>query len=127
MTWDFLLSTGEHNFLTSDNPLVISDHTDKSGSPIGFLLKKTELGFPITRNMALFAYWSNNQFTQYKYASNVEVKEINRNTVINARRFIFAPKKLRGIQNLVKKYRNYAPKVEVVHYPPYIRIVNKPY
>jgi hypothetical protein len=127
MKWDFLLGTNEHDFLTSDNPLVIHNPADHTGKPVGFLMKDIELSFPITNNIALLAYWSDDNFIRYRHPQTKGIKDINCRTVINARRFIFASKKLEGIKKLVLKYCDYFPKIEVIHKPPYIFTVNKPY
>lgn len=127
MKWDILLATKDNAFITSDNPLSIYDPYNDSGVQAGLLLKKTGLTFPITRNIALYAYWANDRYIGYKHAMNNEVKEINRMTVINSRRFVYAPEKLIGIKRLVGKYSNYVSKIEVIHNPPYIRITHKLY
>lgn len=127
MKWDFRLSTKDNAFITSDNPLAIYDPYDDSGVQAGLLLKKTILTFPITRNISLYAYWSNDRYIEYKHARNNEVKKINRMTVINSRRFVYAPDKLIGIKSLVRKYSNYVPKIEVIHNPPYIQITHRLY
>lgn len=127
MKWDFLLGTNDHDFLTSDNPLVIHNPADHTGKPVGFLMKDIELSFPITSNIALLAYWSDDNFIRYRHPKNQLIKDINRRTVINSRRFIFASRKSEVIKNLVIKYSDYFPKIEVIHKPPYIFTVHKPY
>jgi hypothetical protein len=127
MRWNFLIAKDEYEFITSDNPIVIFDPSDISGSPIGLLLKDTLLCFPINRKLSLLADWESNSVSDYINIKNAGVKDINRRVVINARKYVFSPEKKIGIQRLVKKYSEYYPKIEVVDSPPYIITINKPF
>ncbi len=83
MTWVFLTHDGPPVFLTSDNPVFFFDG-------IGVGNPDSELSFPISSNIALWATWRRN-FGDCSFAPiyPFAYREINRRTAVNATRYVF--------------------------------------
>jgi hypothetical protein len=81
MNWLFLY-TGDQ-FLTSDNPVFLFEH-EGIGKPT------SELSFPLSSSVALWATRAPCRNMQYHPVSPSALREINRRTVYNAVRFVYA-------------------------------------
>jgi len=82
MTWQFFLFDEYPAFLTSDNP-VFYFTTFGIGNP------QSEVSFPISSNVALWASRRIDLKEGYVRVSPKEVKELNRRTASSATRFVF--------------------------------------
>jgi hypothetical protein len=82
MNWVFLCSDSQR-FFTSDSPVFFFENEG-----IGRLT--SELTFPISDSIALFADWNRTVSDQYVSANSSLVKKINARTVRNSERFVFA-------------------------------------
>jgi len=82
MNWLFL-HTGESLFLTSDNPVFFFEFE-------GIARPTSELTFPISNTIALWASRDKRLASQFIPASSQVVKEINRRTVFNSTRFVYS-------------------------------------
>jgi hypothetical protein len=82
MNWVFLHSK-ELQYLTSDNPVFIFDE-------IGIANPASELTFPISSSIALWATWQNEPDGSHRVALPAAVKQINRRTVHSSKRFVFS-------------------------------------
>ena len=120
MKWTFLEATGDYKFVTSDNPLSYFDpmHDPKSFFGVGLLNENVEVTFPISKDLMFLGMRKN--FEGDKRLSNKSVKEMNRRTVISALRFVFASQYSDGLNRLVQKYRDSAPRKRVDSVGPYI-------
>ena len=82
MKWIFLVQQN-NTFLTSDNPIFYFEG-------MGIANEKSELSFPITSNIMLWATWASEATEGYKTSIPSITKEFNRRTAFNYSRFIFA-------------------------------------
>lgn len=82
MTWRFLTFDDKPVFLTSDNPIFYFTN-------IGINKPKSEVTFPISSYVTLWATWRTNLPEGYITVTNQAVKEINRRTAKNALRYVF--------------------------------------
>jgi len=82
MTWLFLTCEKFPAFLTCDNPVFYFQ-----GIGVGKL--ESEITFPISSNIVLWATWRCNIQEGYSPIKNQAIKEINRRTATNATRFIY--------------------------------------
>lgn len=82
MNWVFLLSE-KHEFLTSDNPVFFFP-AEGVGRP------QSELTFPISSSLALWATRQPRKQGSYVDISHSVVRQINARTVANSRRFVFS-------------------------------------
>ena len=82
MTWIFLTFDQHPAFLTSDNPVFY--FTD-----IGIGNPKSEISFPISSHVALWANWRPDLSEGYSPTNMNTVKEFSRRTVSIATRYIF--------------------------------------
>ena len=120
MNWTFLETTGDHKFVTSDNPVSYIDpaHDPKSFYGVGLLNKDIEVTFPISRDLMLLGMRKN--FKGDKIVTNEIVRDRNRRTVVSALRFIFASQYSNGLSRLVQKHKDSAPRMKVNSIGPYI-------
>jgi hypothetical protein len=94
MPWRIAHSPGSDCFLTSDNPAYFFD-------AYGIGTPKSELTFPISTDLALFASWQGAQnSTIYLRARPALVREANKRLIIGAERFVFSHRKEDWIQKL---------------------------
>jgi hypothetical protein len=114
MKWTIFISD-DYRFITSDHPLSYDDPTHDPQSPlgIGLLNKNIRLTFPVTKDLALLATWSE-QDDGYLRAPSKLVRAINRRTVHSAMKFIFPPERSEGLNNLVQKYKGSSPRLRVI-------------
>lgn len=110
MQWVFLITTDLYPFVTSDNPFVYVDPNYKANGMSGAGLQHShiEVTFPITSNVALFASWKYSD-TVYRRVTEATVKAVNRRTVLNAERFIYASFKSDGFAKRVWQHFNRHP------------------
>jgi len=85
MTWRFLVSKNESEFLTSDNPLFFF-------SSIGIRKPISEVLFPIAKNIPLWATWKTQLPEGLINTTSQAVKEMNRRTTSYATRYLFKSK-----------------------------------
>jgi hypothetical protein len=96
MTWSFWECDQTFTFLTCDNPLFYF-----TGMGVG--KKDSEISFPISNHVVLWATWKTNFPNDFIKASSQIVKEMNRRTVHNASRFVYHCKDERWIVPFIKK------------------------
>lgn len=96
MTWRFLTFDDKPVFLTSDNPVFYF-------TSIGIGKPESEVTFPISSYIILWATWRTDLPEGYITANNQAVKEMNRRTVNNALRYVFHRKDERWILPFVTK------------------------
>ena len=82
MTWNFLTFGGQPAFLTCDNPLFHFSHIDL-GKP------ESEVSFPISSNIVLWGTWRTDLPQGHIPIRHPAVRELNRRTAGNARRYVF--------------------------------------
>ncbi len=96
MTWIFIVSNNQA-FLTSDNPVFFFKNWGL-GNP------QSEVTFPISSNIALWASWINSLDKTYSSRKNYNViREINRRTVAAATRYVYYSTEEQWIINIVNK------------------------
>ena len=102
MYWTFLVAKGGYSFVTSDNPLAYANpmHDPKSSYGVGLGHQNVEVTFPITQKLALFAGWKDSG-SLYQKVTDATVQTVNRRTIKNAQRFIYAPFYDEGFSRLV--------------------------
>lgn len=82
MTWRFLTYDQKPAFLTSDDPVFYFTN-------IGIGKPESEITFPLSSHVALWASWRSDLAEGY-FSTNIQaVKEINRRTAYNAERFLY--------------------------------------
>lgn len=96
MKWIFLVTDTSSTFITSDNPVF-------HFSSIGVGKPESEITFPISSLICLWATWRDDQSQEYIKTTKQAVKEINRRTVSNATRYIFHSRDEYWIEPFVKK------------------------
>jgi len=114
MNWTIFVS-GDHRFVTSDNPLFYDDPTHDPSSPygVGLLSKNIILTFPITKELALLATWSKGKFS-YSKSTNKLVREINRRTIKSALKFVFSSEMSKGLNSIVQKHEGSSPRLRLI-------------
>jgi hypothetical protein len=70
---------------------------------MGIGKEKSEVTFPITKNIALQAIWRTDIVESFFQAHNQVVKEINRRTASISTKFLYSPYTEDWIQKLVNK------------------------
>ncbi len=98
MTWRFFEFDDNPAFLTCDNPVFYFQE-------IGVGRKDSELSFPISSHIVLWATWRSDISDKYIKASSQVVKEMNRRTAHNASKFVFHSKDEYWIGPFLKKGR----------------------
>lgn len=106
MTWCFLVYDDCPTFLASDNPVFYS--TD-----IGVGDPRSELSFPISSNVLLWASWSRIPLEGYHPISLRWVKEFNRRTVQSAFRHIYHARDDAWVQKLTMKKRHRLNRIQI--------------
>jgi len=96
MTWLFLTYEKFPVFLTCDNPVFYFQ-----GMGIG--KPESEITFPISSNIVLWATWRSDIQEGYSLIKNQAIKEINRRTATNATRFIYHLKDEDWIPRFINK------------------------
>jgi len=96
MTWTFWEFDQCPVFLTCDNPVFYFRW-------MGVGRKDSEISFPISSNLVLWATWRADLPFSFIKASSQIVKEMNRRTAYNASRFVFHSRDEHWIAPFVKK------------------------
>ncbi|MDP2884829.1 MAG: DUF4238 domain-containing protein [Ignavibacteria bacterium] len=84
MSWQFLITDGDE-FLTSDNPVFFF-------KSLGVGHMNSEVTFPVSSKIALFATWQSNVHHGYRPATGQQIQEINRRTSSAAIKYLFFPR-----------------------------------
>lgn len=96
MTWRFF-TTGEGSyFISSDNPLFFFRW-------MGIGKEQSEITFPITQNIALWATWRIDINEGYFSTPPQVIKEINRRTASMAHKYLYSPRSETWIGTLANK------------------------
>lgn len=98
MNWSFWEFNQQPVFLTCDNPIFYF-----TGMGVG--KPDSEISFPISSNIVLWATWRVDLPKKFIKASTQIVKEFNRRTVDNASRYIFHSRDEYWIESFIKKGR----------------------
>lgn len=99
MCWRIGRAKSSHFFITSDNPV----HFFKA---LGIGNSRSELTFPISAELALYASWRGQIGTTLTFdAPPTLIKECNRRVAHEATRFVFAPRADRWIGTISNKVR----------------------
>jgi hypothetical protein len=85
MTWHFFTYDEAPIFLTCDNPIFYFRW-------LGIGKLESEVTFPISSNIVLWATWRKDLKGEYSQPGTQICKEINRRTVVNATRFVYHAK-----------------------------------
>lgn len=96
MTWTFWEFNQSPVFLTCDNPLFYF-------TSMGVGRPDSELSFPISSHIILWATWRTDLPRNFIKASSQIVKEFNRRTVDNAGRYIFHAREESWVESFIKK------------------------
>ena len=96
MTWVFLTSDNEQPFLTNDNPVFFFEG-------LGIGKPESEITFPISSTVALWATWRTNLVEGYTAAKDTIVREINRRTASAATRYVYYSKEAQWVVSLINK------------------------
>ena len=82
MTWTFYVCTRPDLFITNDNPVFIH-----RSSGIGKWY--SDLSFPVSGDVSVFASWLRRQDLEYRQATPQGFRELNRRMAVNTTRFAF--------------------------------------
>jgi Protein of unknown function (DUF4238) len=116
MCWVLLeVRGGRYRLVTSDNPLVYSDPSHDSSSPYGYGLNSpnVEVTFPLSLNVVLVCGWraSHNGKLFRRSASEAKVAMINKRTIADAQRFVYASEQSEGLLKIVRRCAETAPRL----------------
>jgi len=91
MNWQFYLAPKNKYFVTSDNPVILNDPTQKGISPslMGWNNPNIQLTFPLDSSMCLLATWGRKRRDFIKADSGF-IRAINFRTVFFATRYVFS-------------------------------------
>jgi len=98
MRWTLLTFDEAPAFLTCDNPVFYF-------ASIGVGKPESEITFPISSNITLWATWRNELPQDYIQTTPQAVKEINRRTVSNASKYVFHCREEYWMERFIKKSR----------------------
>jgi hypothetical protein len=105
MTWRIARSPASDFFITSDNPAYFF-------KAYGIATPKSELTFPISTDLALFASWQGEQNTTiYVQARPALVREANKRLMSGAERFVFSHRKEDWIAKISDKSNPYLSRI----------------
>jgi hypothetical protein len=96
MTWVFLTSGKRQPFLTNDNPVFFFEG-------LGIGKPESEITFPISSTVALWATWRTNLVERYIPAKDTIIREINRRTASAATKYVYYSQKAQWVVNLINK------------------------
>jgi hypothetical protein len=96
MTWNLFVRESEPFYLTNDNPVYFF-------KGIGIGNQESEVSFPISSKVVLWATWRKDLQERFVPARTAIVKEINRRTVSNCRKYVFSSGENRWIFDLMNK------------------------
>lgn len=120
MTWSFYFAPAPHAFLTSDNPVFISDK-------FGLAKNISELSFPISTDIALVASWNRFLKEDFSEAKPQLLKELNRRTINAASQHVYYSQNPEWVLKILdKKTYEYHPIYSVKSVYTVARIVTEP-
>jgi hypothetical protein len=96
MTWLFLVYESARVFITSDNPVFFF-------AGLGIGNAESEITFPISSNIILWANWRSDLQDGYYKATMQVVKEMNRRTASKTTRYIYHAEDERWIPDFMNK------------------------
>jgi len=96
MTWIFFTSDKKQSFLTSDNPIFFFEG-------IGIGNPESEITFPISSDITLWAMWYEHLLEGYVAAKDSIIREINRRTVSTATKYVYYSEGAKWVVNLINK------------------------
>lgn len=96
MTWIFYVCRHPNIFITSDNPVFI--HRE-----IGIGKPRSDLSFPISKEVSLIATWRKGSDLRYQAAAPQQIRELNTRTSFNASRFAYGSANKVWIADLLNK------------------------
>jgi hypothetical protein len=96
MTWIFLTSDRGQPFLTNDNPFFFDEG-------LGIGKPESEITFPISSDLTLWANWNKNLKEGYGHAQESIIREINRRTASNATRYVYYSQNAEWVTSLINK------------------------
>jgi len=99
MTWRFAIAVDGYYFITSDNPLFFFRE-------MGIGKEKSEVSFPISKDIAVWSTWRTDIGEGYFQARSQIVKELNRRTASTSTQFLYSPFPDDWIQLLANKPKN---------------------
>lgn len=100
MTWTFLVAREGAEYITGDNPVFF--HTD-----IGIGHARSEVTFPISSKIALWATWAKTLPEDFVQVRKSVVKLVNRRTASSATKYIFATGDYAWARELAKTEASY--------------------
>jgi len=105
MSW-YIVSSKEDYFITSDNPAYFFE-------AYGIGTPKSELTFPVSRDLALFASWQGAQNSMnYLEARPKLVKEANKRLASGAERFVFSHRQEDWIAKISNNPKPYLSRIQ---------------
>lgn len=96
MTWRFLIADKDQYFITSDNPHFFFHW-------MGIGNEKSEVTFPVTKKIALWATWRADIKEGFFLTTSQAVKEINRRTASICSQYLYSPYAEEWIRTLANK------------------------
>jgi hypothetical protein len=105
MHWTFVCAEGDNYFLVTDNPAFFF-------KCYGIGTENSELTFPISRNLAIFASWTPRANGSKIISRPQLVKEANRRLISKTFRFIYSPRKDEWIHKVAEKRNPYLSKLK---------------
>ncbi len=96
MTWTFLTSDKRQPLLTSDNPVFFFES-------LGIGKSESEVTFPISSEVALWASWRKSVTEGYVAVKDAVLREINRRTASAATRYVYYSHQVQWVVNLINK------------------------
>lgn len=113
MKWAFIRASDDCKFLTGDNPLKYIDptHNPRSFYGVGLANKHVQVSLPLSKEVCAFGSWEYRE--GYIKANGMQVRHLNRMTVMATRRHVFADKKSEIIDRFVKKYKGSHPVMKI--------------
>ncbi|MBU2537880.1 MAG: DUF4238 domain-containing protein [Proteobacteria bacterium] len=115
MNWMFVKSNDDHKFLTCDNPLFYFDptHDHNSFYGVGLMNKHIEVTLPLSQEICAYGSWGNPGQYNIVNGTSPIIKNINRRTVLAAKRFVFSSRYSDTLFKFAIKYKNSAPTLRV--------------
>lgn len=102
MTWHFFIAPQGHSFLTSDNPVFISEK-------YGLGANISELSFPISSDVCLVASWHKELKDGFNHATAQVVKNLNRRTASKASRHLYFSQNQEWVVRLLGNSHEFCP------------------
>jgi hypothetical protein len=96
MTWIFLTSEKRQPFLANDNPVFFFES-------LGIGKPESEITFPISSTIALWAIWRKNLVEGYTTAKDAVIREINRRTASAATKYVYYSIEAPWVVSLINK------------------------